>query len=154
MSARSWGSAIENYSKVISADAGNKEVLYYRSGAYLAKAKDHYNLAQSAATNREKTTAEKEAKAADDNFALAEKDARAAAALDENYSDAWYVLGCISIYQGDWKGAVEAFTKCVKLDPQNPRSWQRRGEVYQYLGDEANAIPDLKKASELGYKGK
>ncbi len=154
MSARNWGTAVENFSQMIRLDEKNKDAFYRRAGAYLAKAKDHYNLAQAAATKREKTTAEKEAKTADENFALSEKDARSAVGLDENFSEAWYLLGCIAIYQGDWKGAIDHFSQCVKLDPKNPRGWQRRGEVYQYLGDESNAIPDLKKASELGYKGK
>ncbi len=149
---RNWGKAIDEFTRLIEADSTNKDAFYRRAGAYLAKAKDHYNLAEAAAQKKELSTAKTEAENADKNFILSENDAKSALQLDEKFADALYILGCVYIYQGEWNGAIDAFSKCIKVQPDNPLAWQRRGEVYEYTGDNGNAIVDLNKASSLGYK--
>jgi len=39
--------------------------------------------------------------------------------LDENYADAFYYLGIISIGQGDSEKAKELLQKFIKMDPEN-----------------------------------
>lgn len=152
MDERSWGQAIDEYSKILTENPNNGSILYRRAAAYLAKAKDHYNLAEAAVNKNEITTAEEEAKNADLNFGKAESDAREAIKFNANDANTWYVLGCIYIYQGEWRGAIDSFTRCTKIRPKDPFAWQRRGEVFEHTGDNASALIDFRKAAELGYR--
>lgn len=152
MDDRNWGLAIDEYSKILVEDPDNGSVLFRRAAASLAKAKDHYNLAEAAANKNEITTAEEEAKNADLNFGKAETDAREAIKYNANDANAWYVLGCIYIYQGEWSGAIDSFSRCTKIRPKDPFAWQRRGEVFEHTGDNASALLDFRKAAELGYR--
>ena len=151
MAARDWSQAISQFSLGLELSPNDKGLLFGRAAAYLAKAKDSYTIASGAAAKKEITTAEEQAKAADGFFDLAKKDIAKLLELDAQYTDAYYVRGCIEMYTGDWNAAIESFSTCIKQKPDSPFAWQRRGEIYAYVGDSANSILDLKKAAELGY---
>ena len=50
---------------------------------------------------------------------------------------------------GNYKEAIEAFTKAIKRDPRNAKVFYYRGFSYYKLGDNRQAIQDLTKAIEL-----
>lgn len=151
MEERDWIRAIEQFSKGLELAPDDSGLLYQRAAAYLAKARDSYNLASAAATRNDMTLAEAEAKNADANFDGAKKDCLKLIELNAKNADAWYVKGCVELYLGDWNGAIESFSASIREKPDSPFAWQRRGEVYGHIGDNANSIIDLKKAAELGY---
>ena len=48
--------------------------------------------------------------------------------------------------------AVNAYTEAIRLNPQDPLSYQYRGDAYQALGKSTEAEADFAKAKELGFK--
>lgn len=48
--------------------------------------------------------------------------------------------------------AANAYTEAIRLNPQDPLSYQYRGEAYEALGMSAEAEADYAKASELRAK--
>ncbi|MDD3585704.1 MAG: hypothetical protein PHQ75_00860 [Thermoguttaceae bacterium] len=151
MEDRDWNRAIEQFSKGLELKASDTGLLYQRAAAYLAKARDSYNLASAAASQNDMQGAEANAKNADSSFEHSKKDCLKMIELDARNADAWYVKGCVELYLGDWNGAIESFSTSIREKPDSPFAWQRRGEVYGHIGDNANSIIDLKKAAELGY---
>lgn len=151
MAEKEWNQAIAQFSAGLELSGNDKNLLYCRAVAYLAKAKDCYTLAAAAAGRGDISTAEGQAKEADSHFEKARQDANRLIELDNAYTDAWYVRGCIEMYTGDWNTALDTFSTCITQQPTSPFAWQRRGEVYSYIGDTTNAMLDLKKAAELGY---
>ncbi|MDO5555075.1 MAG: tetratricopeptide repeat protein [Planctomycetia bacterium] len=146
-----WGQAAEAFATGLESQPENKELLFARAAALLAKAKDSYNLAAASASQGEQTRAEQEVAKADDGFTAARRDAERILELDPGFYQADYLLGCIDVYQGQWFAAIDRFTQVIKSAPEYAPAWQRRGEVYSQIGDVANAILDLKKAAALGY---
>lgn len=151
MEERDWNRAITQFTQGLEISPDDDGLLYHRAAAYLAKARDSYNLASAAATRNDMAVAEAEAKSADANFENAKRDCLKLIELNARNADAWYVKGCIELYLGDWNGAIESFSASIREKGDNPCAWQRRGEVYAHIGDNANSIVDLKKAAELGY---
>lgn len=49
----------------------------------------------------------------------------------------------------DNKGAVEDFNQSIKLNPENPDSYRRRGIVRYELKDKKGALADLQQAAKL-----
>ena len=151
MEDRDWNRAIEQFSKGLEFKVDDSALLYQRAAAYLAKARDSYNLASAAASQNDMQGAEANAKNADSSFENAKKDCLKMIELDAKNADAWYVKGCVELYLGEWNTAIESFSTSIREKPDSPFAWQRRGEVYGHIGDNANSIIDLKKAAELGY---
>ena len=52
----------------------------------------------------------------------------------------------------DYKSSIAAFTKAIELNPQFAEAYHKRGLRYQSLGDDRQALIDLKKAAQLGHK--
>jgi len=50
---------------------------------------------------------------------------------------------------GDAEGSVAAYTEAITADPKRAAAWYGRAQAYEKLNNEAAAITDLKKASEL-----
>lgn len=146
-----WDDAVHFYTQAIRLNPANTDALYGRSSVRLATGKEFYILARAAAGEGEVTQAKEIAVKADRDFALAAEDAASYLKIDPNAARACYVLGCVAVYQGDWDGAVDAFTKTIERDPAMASAYQRRGEVYGFVNDIENESADLKKAAELGY---
>lgn len=47
--------------------------------------------------------------------------------------------------------AIESYTKAIKFTPRNKEIYERRGSVYQYIGETGKAEADFTKASEIEY---
>ncbi|BGP24672.1 hypothetical protein JCM10295v2_003590 [Rhodotorula toruloides] len=61
---------------------------------------------------------------------------RLALAINPLFPRTWFMLGCCEMRLEDWKGAQEAFSRCVGLDGEDAESWSnlaschlRRGEI-------------------------
>lgn len=146
-----WEEAVRCYTSAIEANPLNTDAFYGRSSARLVTGKEFYLLARAAAGEGETTRAREIAAKADRDFALAAEDAAAVLKIDPNAARACYVLGCVAVYQGDWLGALDAFSETIKRAPDMASAYQRRGEVYGYINDTENESADLKRAARLGY---
>ena len=51
--------------------------------------------------------------------------------------------------QGKWADAIEAYRKCVELDPENSKAWAALGSACFRSGDYNGAIPMYRKTIEL-----
>lgn len=146
-----WSRAYDSFTTAIAANPNDVDSYYGRAAASLARAREHYSLAQAAATNQKIEDGRAEAAKADEFFKKATDDADAILKIDANYAEAWFLKGVACQYQGMWEEGIEAFSQCVKLAPERAEAYQRRGEIYDHIGDYMNASVDFKKASELGY---
>lgn len=146
-----WSRAYDAFTEVIQEEPNNANAYYCRAATSLVKAREHYNLAQANATNGKIKEGQAEAAKADEFFKKATDDADASLKLDPKFSSAWFLKGVACQYQGMWNEGIEAFGECVKIDPERAEAYQRRGEIYDYIGDYMNASLDFKKASELGF---
>jgi tetratricopeptide (TPR) repeat protein len=151
LKADDWNEAVRCYTEALAADSTNTDALYGRSGARLVTGNEFYLLARAAAGEGEITRAREIAAKADRDFALAAEDAASLLKINPDASEACYILGCVAIYQGDWLGALDAFTETIKRAPEMASAYQRRGEVYGFINDIENESADLKRAAELGY---
>ena len=152
LAAQDWERAIELYDKALSETPNDAEALYGRAGALLARGWEFYLKAENAAAAEQYDQVETAGKNADERFQLAEKDCRAMLVINPDDARAYYALGCIALYQGDWDGAIASFTTVIKLEPENRFAYQRRGEVFGHIGDSVSEESDLKRAAELGYR--
>ena len=146
-----WSRAYDSFTTAIAANPNDVDSYYGRAAASLARARQHYSLAQAAATNQKIDEGRAEAAKADEYFKKATDDADAILKIDAQYAEAWFLKGVACQYQGMWEEGVDAFSECVKLAPERAEAYQRRGEIYDHIGDYMNASVDYKKASELGY---
>lgn len=147
-----WTEAAASFSEVLKADPKNESALFGRSGAYLALGRAYYKMAVESAELNEFAQAQDETAKADEAFGKALDDCQAILAQNAEQPDAHYAIGCIRLYQGDWDGAIESFSTVIRIQPENPYPYQRRGEVFGHIGDTVNETMDLKKAAELGYR--
>lgn len=152
LEAGEWTRAYDAFTAAIAADSNAVDAYYGRAVASLAIAEERYRLAEAAATNGDVKTGQAEAAKADEHFKKTLEDCDKALALDAKFSDAYFVRGVAAQYQGDWNAGIEAFSKCVELNPSNAEAYHRRGEIYDHTGDYMNASVDRKKAAELGYR--
>jgi len=53
---------------------------------------------------------------------------------------------------GDGEGALEAFSRAVKADPQNAHAWSNLGVVQQQMGRFALALEAYKRCSKVNPK--
>ena len=146
-----WARAFDAFADAIDADPQNADAFYGRAAAASAQAEEHYRLAQAAATNQDVEKGREEAEKADQFFARVVEDCNAAIKINPNYADAYFLKGVAAQYQAAWDDGIEAFTQCVKLDPQRGEAFHRRAEIYDHVGDYMNSSVDFKKAAELGF---
>ena len=60
-----------------------------------------------------------------------------------------YLLGVIHDQQKDLEKAIAAYTQSIRLDPQRPPAWQRRGVARFMLNRPKQAVEDFDKYLEL-----
>lgn len=63
-----------------------------------------------------------------------------------------YSVGEIHQSTGELELAVKTYTAAIKLDPRNPKYYEKRAESYKSLGKTKEAMDDLEKAKELRNK--
>lgn len=61
-----------------------------------------------------------------------------------------YNKGCVQIHMMDYKGAVEAFSEAIRLDPKFPDAYFNRGVAYLLDGKSDEGLSDLSQAGEFG----
>lgn len=80
-----------------------------------------------------------------DIIALAKQAPDTAAA----YAEFWGRIGYAKYRTADMKGAIEAYTRAITLNPAEPRYYQLRGDCYRYIDDTTAAKRDSAKHQEL-----
>ena len=64
----------------------------------------------------------------------------------------WFENGCVLVNSGNPQKAVEAFTKAIKLNPNNEKFYVFRGNAYGEAGNNNQAVKDIAKAIKLNPK--
>jgi len=64
----------------------------------------------------------------------------------------WFENGCVLVNSGNPQKAVEAFTKAIKLTPNNEKFYVFRGNAYGEAGNNNQAVKDIAKAIKLNPK--
>jgi len=65
----------------------------------------------------------------------------------------WLQKGWALENSGDYLGALNAFTRAIKLDPTNAEAYSERGVIYaDYIGKDRQALADFNRAIELDPK--
>ena len=64
----------------------------------------------------------------------------------------WFENGCVLVNAGNPQKAVEAFTKAIKLTPNNEKFYVFRGNAYGEAGNNNQAVKDIAKAIKLNPK--
>lgn len=67
----------------------------------------------------------------------------------ENSSSSQAGKGFLAEMRGDYKSAIEYFSKAIELNPQDAISYHQRGLCYYYLNDNDNAMKDFDKTISL-----
>ena len=49
----------------------------------------------------------------------------------------------------DWDNAIACYTEAIRLDPNDVRAYNDRGNAYQKIGEKGKADADFAKAKEL-----
>ena len=77
------------------------------------------------------------------NFTDAIKCLRRAVAINPLLSRSWFILGCACLREEDWKGARDAFARCVSIDDEDAESWNNLASVYLRMGDsDSEDVPE------------
>lgn len=58
----------------------------------------------------------------------------------------WYEKGRASLQSGQYREAIEAFTKALALDPKYAVAYRNRGNAHSQLGNYQQAVTDYGKA--------
>ena len=79
------------------------------------------------------------------------KQCRKALEIEPKNGPAWYLLGTGERALGNYTAALEAFSKCSDLLPQDPAVWIARANILAHLGRFADAVTSLERlpASDL-----
>lgn len=64
----------------------------------------------------------------------------------------WFENGCVFVNSGNPQKAIEAFTKAIKLNPNNEKFYVFRGNAYGEAGNNSQAVKDFTKAVKLNPK--
>ncbi|MDP3183143.1 MAG: tetratricopeptide repeat protein [Desulfobaccales bacterium] len=65
------------------------------------------------------------------------------------------ILDCLGVAhyaKGQNDRAIQYFTQAIKADPKYTRSYMRRANVYDTMGEYDKALADLEQAKSLGHK--
>ena len=76
---------------------------------------------------------------------------RKAVALDPKLTIGHLALGVISRRLGDFRGSVDACSAGLKIDPQDPELYLRRGIAWFHLGLHGIALEDFEDAAGIAY---
>ncbi|HEY9788368.1 MAG TPA: tetratricopeptide repeat protein, partial [Candidatus Obscuribacterales bacterium] len=77
------------------------------------------------------------------------READAAIALNAQSSEAYSLRGHVYECRGDFKRAIECYTKMISLAPTQPLNYLSRSDAYRACGQLANALADLDQALKL-----
>lgn len=83
-----------------------------------------------------------------DDFIDADKWLTASVQQDPRDAQAWYHLGRTKYNENRFKEAVEAFNRCLTIEPSNPKAEDNLGLSYEGLGQNDDAIAAYRKAVE------
>jgi YaiO family outer membrane protein len=83
----------------------------------------------------------------------AERDLRAAAAAAPAYADVWSALGNMYVWSDEQEQAVDAYTRLIALQPNDPAAYVARGRALRAAGRSVEARADLDQARALGANG-
>ncbi len=64
----------------------------------------------------------------------------------------WNITGVMEADNGDYKSALESFSKAIELDPKKAVSYFNRASIKMHLGDIQGARRDFKLSEELDIK--
>jgi len=64
-------------------------------------------------------------------------------------AEEWNIMGDDQYDAGDYKTAIEYYTKAIELAPKESKFYSDRGAAYNELGEYDKALVDLNKAIEL-----
>ena len=70
---------------------------------------------------------------------------RSAIEIDGKLWEAWHNLGSLLLDEGDDKGAAEAFSNALKINPVNRASIAGRAEAYRLGGDKKKAMMEMRR---------
>lgn len=79
-----------------------------------------------------------------------EVDLRAVTSLSPQYGDAWAALGDLYLWSARPADALQAYTRWVSVQPNEPAAYLARYKAYRSLGDRAAARAELEKARASG----
>jgi len=116
--------AVKSYGKAIEMDPNNAEAFFWRGRAFLQAEKYDEALA----------------------------DFRMAVKLRPSYTVAHDNLGWLYARRKEYKEGIQHLSKSIALNPRNGWTYYTRARCYFGTGDTENALSDLKKACDLGYK--
>ena len=72
--------------------------------------------------------------------------------LDPSLAVAHLALGVVLRRLGDFRGSVEACSKGIEVDPQDPELYLRRGIAWFHMGLQGIALEDFEEAAGLSYE--
>ena len=79
-----------------------------------------------------------------------EADLTAVTARAPEYGDAWAALGDLYLWSGRLADAIDAYTRWVAIQPQEPAAYLARSRAYRSAADRKAARADLEKARASG----
>jgi len=142
--------AIPKLEKAIQASPGNEGLLSYLVRAYAASAAQvRSQLSQQARNSVQAHVALAESYAGCENSARAATEYNLAAKIDPNQPGINAALGDLLMGTGDYEASEKAYEKELRLTPALAATQFRYGRVLAELGRSQEALPYLKKASEL-----
>jgi tetratricopeptide (TPR) repeat protein len=63
---------------------------------------------------------------------------------------AWFLYGCAGLETSQWELAAEAFTRCVAIEEDDPKSWSNLATALLRLNKKQEAFNALRKATRAG----
>jgi tetratricopeptide (TPR) repeat protein len=132
----------------VDADRLEAARLYVRASGYadLARADlatARKNQATAGADPKAVRSAKRTLDAATKRLELARETFRRATELDSTCADCWSMLGYTCRYTGDREGALEAFARCLAINPNHFQAHEYQGESYLLDGRVGEARAEL-----------
>lgn len=112
-----------------------------RAAAGRSEAQKAYTKAWDLSEDAKKDLVGGKADSAKKRFGKALKKFKEATEIDPTYYEAWNMVGFCSRKTGDFKASLEAYQKCLEIEPEY-------AQAHEYLGETYLALNDLPKAKE------
>jgi len=121
---RNYDKAIEAYSEYIRFHPTEYQAFYWRGRAYAEKKQND----------------------------RAVTDFKTVIELKKDEAPAYEWLGWLAIQEQDYDEAIPYLTRAIELRPDRAWGYYQRGRCYDKKNDRVNALKDVKKSCDLGYK--
>jgi len=108
-----------------------------------AEAQKAYTKAWDLSEDAKKDLVGGKADSAKKRFGKALKKFKEATEIDPTYYEAWNMVGFCSRKTGDLKASLEAYQKCLAIEPEYAQAHEYLGETYLTMGDLAKAKEQL-----------